>query len=1509
MEQKFPLTKQQEGLWVEWRLHPDNTSYNTCVKLRLLGALDKERFEKALRDVVNYFSSLRVYFVEEQGIPYQCIKHEGSFVLEYKDISVPGELEESEQTKRKAEAFLAGQLQKPIDLKTFPIIRASLMKTAEQTHYFIGIVPHMISDGMSAVLFLEATSIAYNEGVEGLEHAYGGDKKEWADYFAESTTDHTEEKHQLAADYWQENLKDAQHFVDFSHGEQELQNEIKTGKRVYFDLSDTLSTQLKEYSRLQRTTLFSTLVASFSALVHRYYGQDEVLIGYPVNIRPAGYKHLFGFFVNIIPIRVDLKGDPSYQELVKRVSDARRRDKKHQTYPALEIVRGIRRQLEDFDGRVFNISMAQTVSRLVNLRLDGIISVPLEAEYNDVNDDLSLSYELLEDGRIGLWLEYRQSLFSKEFIEQMISHMESILQQSVQRPEAALSEFELLSPSEKIEQESALQGEHKKSNYRTIFDGFLQIAKSMPQAPALRDSYGEVSYTQLKEQAKNIAGLLINQGVKKGDRVALCLPRGRQMIAAQIGVMMSGAAYVPLSPEMPDERLSYIVDDADIVAILVMDAGEERFSVSDITACPRINIQTQPSSYDGELPVIHPDDFSYVIYTSGSTGLPKGVLLKHGQVISRIEWLRDYIALGAGQTMLQNTDYSFDVSVAEIFWPLSQGMTLVLTDSERYKDPSYLVDVIERENIESMCIVPSLLHAMLSIAKEGQLSSLKYALAAGEALPPTLVKTYYKQVPRSILYNVYGPTEAAVYTSYYVCPADDAISNIPIGRPLYNTALYVLDNKGRVQPNGVAGELYIGGEGVASGYVKKSDLTDAKFIDHQFEDGTTERLYRTGDLARVQFDGQVDYLGRIDGQVKIRGYRIELAEIESVLSTYEAIQEAVVIDYQSAGDVHKKLVAYYVSSESYDRAQLKEYLLTKLPSYMVPAFYVAIDEVPRLQSGKINRRMLPNPEKVIEKTSNYVPPSSELEHAIVDIWSEILRVPADTIGIHDNFFNIGGDSLMAIQFICKAEEREILFDVNSLVTHKTVAGLARVAVKGKASSDDDSAEVLSGRYGLLPRQQKFFDDGYRHPEHWNRLFYFEARHEVNVQWLEQAFEDVLAHHDNLRVRFLQDDGVWYQELAQEIAASDYIQTLDLSDVLEAEHEGAIRHAIEQMQASMKLEKAPLLRVLNVRLGSGQGKIVIAIHHLLVDMVSSRIIFEDLVKRYESYRNGLTLPLADKTSSIAQIVQHYHEELPFSDQKENALSYWEDDIFSADLDVLSDKRLRQNGVSFERDAVQAKSIINESVTQQLLKAIPQRLGVNIQHVILAAYMQAMQDWCGASELVVNMCGHGRHIEGANVNRSVGWLNTVYPVAMRYDQAKQSDKEYLTAVAEQYDAVIGLDTAFMRLKYCDKDPRMVNLPEARLFLNYVGQLDAVIPDEVSFRPVAALEGVHASHPDNAMSYDLYLEAGVIGGELHSYLTYSKTLFAEDDIQQFIHLFDTALKELASEGEKSLTKVASL
>jgi amino acid adenylation domain-containing protein/non-ribosomal peptide synthase protein (TIGR01720 family) len=1636
MVEDFPLTKQQLGLWIEQKLHPKNTSYNTCVKIQLNGDLDVERFLNASRLVIDYFETLKVYFVEKNGVPFQRIDPSLQYLPEYVDISQ--KLEDNKTKINQAKKLLSEKLHTPIDLGLFPIMRASLIKAFEGCYFFIGMVPHIVSDGKAAVLYLEALSIAYNQGRKGLEEVYGNSKTSWRDFVKDDLFQLEQAQWLQGKRHWQRRLENATHYFDYSYGKSLQNADDKRGARIYFDLSNEVSSQLKLHCKRNRTTLFNVLACVFSIFVYKYFGLKDVLIGYPINIRPPGYKHFFGFFVNILPLRINMSSNPSYQELLADVHKIRKEDKSHQKYPALDLVSDIRERVEDFDGRVFNLSMAQTVSRLFDLQLDDIDTQPLDTEYYDVNDDFSLSYELI-DQRIGLWFEYRQSLFDKPFIEQAMVHIERIIFQVMESPDKKVGQFELLSPLEidkslrllscsyEFPQENQNNTKSKSSagspnNYEddydceedcedyyinsnkfdshiSVFSLFDEQAKTNPDSIAIVEGEKEYSYSKLSEVSDIVHSNLKLHSAGIAIPIVVSMKRSFEQIAVILGVLKSGNFYVPVPVDLPKQRKLDIAEDVG-AALWIGDSALFSNSTSDfetmdfnkllqenvegITYLNEKQVMEGSGIYEKMLPAQQlGNKLAYVIYTSGSTGKPKGVAVEHASIVDRLVWLCNYFKLDNSTAVLHNTDYSFDVSVAEIFWPLSSGARLILSDQTQLGNTDYLLSLLNRNNVSVACMVPSLLQALLQTEGSERLLTLRHLLCAGEPLSSSLRNQWVdeKLLDDCQLYNFYGPTETSIYASFHKLEKHKE-RPVVIGKALANTRFLVLDDNHQMCPAGVVGQLFIGGEGLARGYYGDSEKSRRSFVINPLGIRGLESqvFYASGDLVRYDEQGCIDYIGREDKQIKIRGFRVELGEIEETIALHSlASQCAVVSRKNNRGNsqliafvclrsaamkqlISVNLAADADSPEQYQQApnnedmktrrrvaeevafdEIKNFLSRRLPSYMVPSHFQSLDAIPRLSSGKVNRAKLSSLSISLKQSNSYIAPSTSNELQLVEIWSDLLDVDSANIGINTSFFDLGGDSLMAIQFVSLASQKGIYFSIGDLFESRTIAELAPIA---KSSANDEQTISYTAElpfnddsnpkeaFPLLPRQQKFFDDSFEEPNHWNRTFFFSVDDSFDLAAFKRAFITVLQHHPGLRVKFeMQADGTRLQKIEPACHAKfeldDLVASFDISNLSKEKLGDWVAENINVLHRKIDLDEAPLIRLGYFYNRGHGGNLAIIFHHLLIDMVSSRIVFEDLISAYEYAKNNLPIILQRQTAALHRWAK-YASKMVSNPRVQQAIEYW--GAFPNDpKPVLPLSNLL--GMTNTRDKIESKSNraaylknieqynvekysltkvfqLSEISTRQLMIDSKTMLGMPIQDFLLAVLFETISVWGDGEQMTVSTCGHGRNIRSKDfdLSRTVGWLNTVYSVLIKnfleVPIAQLSNRELLQMVKKQLENVPEENGDYNRLRYSQKEASLTKHSSPEIFFNYVGQIDPIIPKNSPIKPTFDLPGIAGVDPRNHLAYLLYYEAGVLDGKLLVRLTYSSKLFSETSIakmiERFIDATDRRLQILTNESE---------
>jgi amino acid adenylation domain-containing protein len=1054
------LSFAQERLWFLDQLRPGDISYNLPFALRLRGALDVGALERSLGEIVRRHDALRTVFREQGGTPRQVVAPFGGFRLTRKDLSpLPAHAREAEVQRE----LVAEATARPFDLSTGPLFRVSLLRLGAQEHVLILSQHHIVSDGWSmGVLYRELSALyeAYREGRESPLPELGVQYADYAVWQREQVEGEVLER-QLA--YWRERLAGAPELLELPTDRPRPPVQTYRGATVPVAFSPELLERLQALGRSEGATLYMTLLGAFQVLLSRYSGSEDIVVGSPIAGRTRReVEELIGFFINTLVLRTDLGGDPSFREVLGRVREATLGAYAHQEVPFERLVAELQPERSLSHTPLFQVILTlQTAGGGIDA-LPGLEVSPVEAERVSAKFDLSLELTPTARGLRG-GLTYPTDLFERGTVERMLGHLEQVLEQVAADADVRLSELALLGSAERaLVLETWNRTGAEVPADRCIHELFEAQAARTPEAVAVRFEDASLTYAELNARANQLAHHLRGHGVGPEVRVGICLERSLEMVVSLLAVLKAGGGYVPLDPGLPAERLAYMLDDSAVPLVLVQAAlGDAVPAREGVKVLAVDALAERLAAEPAENPAVSagPDSLAYVIYTSGSTGRPKGVMNQHRGVVNRLVWMQAHFGIGADDVVLQKTPFGFDVSVWEFFWPLQQGATLVMARPEGHRDPLYLQEVIEREGVTTLHFVPSMLQQFVEAVEAGRCASLRNVVCSGEALPAALVDRFYDRFAGPVvLTNLYGPTEAAVDVSCWTCPRDGSAGVVPIGRPVWNTQLYVLDASLKPVPVGVPGELYIGGVQVARGYQGRAAMTAERFVPDPFSAEGGARLYRTGDRARWRADGAIEYLGRLDFQVKIRGFRIELGEIEAALRQAPGVRDCtVVVRDDAAGD--RRLVAYVVG-DAEDEA-LRGLLRQSLPEYMVPSAFVSLDALPLTPNGKLDRKALPAPE-FMSAEERYEAPADETEQALAEIWAEVLRV--DRVGRRDSFFELGGHSLSAVQMVSRVRQvLEVKVAIDELFTRPVLKDFAQHVMDAQLAQmdPDEMAQLLA----------------------------------------------------------------------------------------------------------------------------------------------------------------------------------------------------------------------------------------------------------------------------------------------------------------------------------------------------------------------------------------------------------------------------------------------------------------
>ncbi|WP_438289009.1 amino acid adenylation domain-containing protein [Burkholderia pseudomallei] len=1055
---RIALSLAQQRLWFLTQLEGVSEAYHMSGAVRLDGPLNREVLQRALNRIVMRHEALRTCFAREEGEPIQVIQPHADLTVSYHD------LREAEQTEQRAKDLSQAHASAPFDLSRDLPVRVLLLQLADEAHVVQVVMHHIASDGWSVGVFLQELSALYGSFIAEQGDPLAPLPLQYADYAAWQRRWLASGQLEKQGAFWQTNLSGAPTLLELPTDRPRPPKQSHAGASVEVKLGVALSERVKRLSQRHGVTPYMTLLSSWAAVLSRLSGQEEVVIGSPVAGRNrTEVEALIGFFVNTLALRLDLSSEPTVGELLKRTKAQVLSAQAHQDLPFDQVVERVKPPRSTAHSPLFQVMFVWQNMPAGELTIPGLTIRAVETPLQTAQFELTLSLQEAGDDIVG-HLNYASALFDESTVRRYVTYWRRLLEgMTAGAADQTIVGLPLLDEAERKQVVYAWNAtERDYPIEQCIHQLFEAQVDRKPEAIALTFDGRRLSYAELNARANRLAHYLQARGVGPDRLVALCAERGIEMVVGLLAILKAGGAYVPLDPSHPPERLRRMLDDTNPVAVLVDDIGADALASfeSHVAArSPRVHLSRDIAQWRACSPANPPTPreraarrLAYVIYTSGSSGEPKGVMNEHRGVVNRLWWMQQTYALDERDAVLQKTPFSFDVSVWEFFWPLMSGARLVIAKPEGHKDPAYLSELIDRERVTTLHFVPSMLQAFLE--DEGAArgcGSVKRVMCSGEALPPSLVKRFYRCLPDARLHNLYGPTEAAVDVTAWACDAEEGGASVPIGRPIANTRIYVLDGYGQPVPRGVAGELYIGGVQVARGYLNRPELTRERFVDDPFVAGG--RLYKTGDLARWRTDGSLEYLGRNDFQVKIRGFRIELGEIEAQLARVAGVREAVVLAREAAPDTkrhaasnensasnsgEKRLVAYYTGDA--DVVALRAQAAQHLPSYMVPSAYVRLDAWPLTPNGKLDRRALPAPADDAYARAEYEAPQGAKEEALAAIWKDLL--PVERISRHDNFFELGGHSLLAITLIEHMRRANLHADVTTLFTAPTLADLA-----------------------------------------------------------------------------------------------------------------------------------------------------------------------------------------------------------------------------------------------------------------------------------------------------------------------------------------------------------------------------------------------------------------------------------------------------------------------------------
>ncbi|MBB5644623.1 non-ribosomal peptide synthetase [Pedobacter cryoconitis] len=1474
----IPLSSGQERLWFLDQLE-GSTAYHIPTVLRLKGKLDQGALEFALNGIVNRHEVLRTVILGEDGKPYQHILPENKWKLVVLDDLI---------YKSSPEALRAGIKEltdAPFNLAADHMLRAYLIVLGADEYVLLVTMHHIASDGWSTGIIVNELIEFYNASTEKRQVQLPVLEIQYADYAVWQREQVSPQVEKFHLDYWKKKLNGvATLFLPADYPRPAVQSSRGAVSEFSFDLA--LAEKLQTLSRSHDATLFMTLLTAFKVLLYRYTGQDDICVGTPTAGRTQQeLEGLVGFFVNTLALRSDLGDNPTFEALLQQVKDTTLNAYQHQDLPLEKIVEAVVKERDLSRNPLFQVCFT-----LLNIPGDGDLKlqdVELSAEpmeQTKIQFDFTLTLRETENGLSGA-VEYSTDLYREETISRMVGHFELLLRAIVANPVTRICDLEMLSTTEEqlllSFNETAV--DHELEPGTTLLDAFAIQVEYAPDAIAVVFEEHSLSYKELDERANQLAHYLIVKGVTTETLVPICLGRSLEMIIGIFGILKAGAAYVPIDPDYPASRISYILEDTAASVIITDGNSKPKLPpLADHIEVIALDEEWHEIGAHVKGPVstsLAAENLAYVIYTSGSTGKPKGVLIEHNGVVNLAMSQRNALRLTYGTRFLQFASFGFDASCYEVFNTLLSGGVLVLPKKEDLLSAESFGAMVKRHQVEVVTLPPSYQHLVKDV-----LGPVTTVVSAGE--PLNREDARYIKAKGIRVINAYGPTENTVCTSL----TDEPIlenNTVVIGKPIENVQVYIQGEQGRLCPVGVAGELCVGGPGVARGYLKRPELTAEKFIPDTYLPKPGARLYRTGDLARWLPNGHIEYLGRIDDQVKIRGFRIEPGEIEAELQLCELVNAAV-IAVKPDQNGNNRLVGYIIPEGSFDREGIVAYLKDKLPDYMIPSILLPLETIPLTPNGKIDRKALPEPTDVIVSVNDYVAPRNPMEQTLTAIWQDLLGV--SKVGIHDNFFELGGDSIITIQVVSRSKRAGYDLNPKDLFIYQTVEKLAALLLARKSNEVTAEQGQLVGTAGLLPIQQWFFEATGPNPSHFNQQVLLSIDKAIEPAILIAAVEQLVTYHDALRFAYKAGSHGWEQTYGQHAGA---LKIVDLQELPASQLLEEITAVCELTQRSLDIEQGILFSAVLIQTPETDAhhRLLFVGHHLVVDGVSWRILLEDIGLLMEHPDQQASIVLGHKSSSYRQ----WHSALVDYGQRRRLTcqqDYWEK-VTAAYHPLKTEKE--EKGIVTIADTVNHTATLNSEATRSLLQDTNRAYHTEINDLLLSALALTLAEWNGHGQVSIGLEGHGREdiLKDIDTSRTVGWFTSLFPVLLEVEE-NQDHGSLLKAVKEQLRQVPDKGIGYGVLKYINKTAALQGAEPWDIIFNYLGQMDNAVHAEEALDAAVENTGtaIDEAYP---VRENLSVNSVIQGGALLVTWTYSNKHFTAEGISRLAEQYMSHLEEL--------------
>ncbi|WP_062053012.1 hybrid non-ribosomal peptide synthetase/type I polyketide synthase [Aquimarina longa] len=1478
---RIPLSFSQERLWFLDQLQ-GSTDYHIPSVFRLEGALDVSILEQTLQEIVSRHEVLRSILVSEEGIGYQEIIGAEDWSLDYIEIT----------DKIVLESNLEDYLIRPFDLSKEYKLRACLYALGGEQYVLACVFHHIASDGWSEGVLVHEFMKLYSTLQSGKVADLPELNLQYVDYaiWQRKYLEGAVLEAQLS--YWEKKLEGVSILsLPTDYVRPSIHSTV--GANISFELDKELSNSLELLCKQEGVTMFMLLLSAFKVLLSQYSGQDDICVGSPIaNRTQSELEGMIGFFVNTLALRSDLSGDPSFRDILGRIKQTTLEGYDHQLAPFEKVVDRVVTTRDMSMSPLFQVLFVvqNTPESSEELNLQDITISEYDFDIVTSQFDLMLSVSEGDTG-ISLDMGYSRALFNKGTIDRMLLHYQELLNSIVSDITKPINSLSMLTATEEYQLLNVFND--TKISYpkeKTIVDLFGEQVRKTPEATAIVFRGESITYRDLDDKSNQLVHYLESAGVVENSRIAIIFNRSFDMIISMLGILKSGCTYVPLDPSLPSNRLSYIVKDSSVNFLIYKE--EALLSSLSVSGCTFLNIvesynyETSESLYKRKFGSV-----AYVMYTSGTTGFPKGILISDENVITLVNDPSSKISIEDSDRVLQWSNYAFDGSTYEIFGSLLSGASLYLIDSSTASDAGALSQVISRNKLSVIFITTALFNSLAEYDLS-LLSSLRLLLFGGEKVSISPVREMLSVLGSDKILHVYGPTETTVYaTCYTINKVSDRAETIPIGRPLTNTSLYVLNSKQELLPIGVVGELCIGGTGVAKGYLNQEELTREKFIVNPFVEG--EIIYRTGDLARWLVDGSIEFIGRVDDQVKIRGYRIELGEIENVLLSLDLVTQCRVLLREDASK-NKRLVGYVVVEGELNKEEIQDRLKLRLPEYMVPQLWVKLDEIPLTSNGKLDKKALPDPDRSELSVREYVAPRNETEEQLVVIWQELLGV--QQVGVYDNFFELGGHSLLATRLVSMIrKELCIEISIREVFTHTTISALGEhLSIQSEGVLLPSI--VVADRSDRIPlsfsQERLWFLDQLQGSTEYHIPTVLSLEGCLDISILEQTLQEIVSRHEVLRSLLVSEEGIGYQEI---IGAEDWsLDRIEITDktALESNLEDYLTHPFD-------LSKDYKLRACLYALGNEHYVLACVFHHIASDGWSEGILVDEFMELYSALQSGRSAVLPELRLQYADYAiwqRKYLEGAVLEDQ----LSYWEEKLKGVSTLSLPTDYVRP---SVKSNAGRSISFELDEELSSSLESLCQKEGVTLFMLLLSGFKVLLSRYSGQDDICV-----GTPIANRTQSELEGMIGFfVNTLALRSDlSGAPSFQDVLKNVKQT--TLEGYDHQLVPFeKVVDRVVTIRDMSMSPLF-----QVLFVVQNTPDASEELGIEGITISNYDFdvvASKFDLTLNILETDRGISLRMNYSTVLFDKGTIDGMLLHYQELLKSIVIDITQPITNLSML